>query len=192
LKDIKTVSKGEMQGAPPMVITEMKKSPNLYKNTVDLSMNGKTMTVQKQIFDGKKGYTEAGGQKKDLTGDDLADVLETADIAYDIHSDKYGTKRTVKGMEKVNGSDAYVLDIVTGKGKKSVEYYDVASGLLVKKVQGEGEKLSTTEFSDYKEIPGAGGYKMPYKIVQNEGGQVISLMVDTAEVNKGIADTEFK
>ena len=190
LKDIKTVSKSEAMGYP-LLITEMKKAPNKWKNSIDVSMNGKTMPYQKQIFNGTKGFTEARGQKTDITGDELDETIETADIAYDIHSDKYGMKRIVKGMEKVNGSYAYVLEVVNGKGKKSVEYYDAATGFRVKKVQGEGEKLSTTDFADYKEVPGAGGYKMPYKVTQTQGGQSFSATVESIEVNKGIADTEF-
>ena len=175
-----------------LTITEMKKMPNMYKNVVDATMGAKSATLQKQVFDGKSGYTEGGGQKAALAGDDLDDIMESADIAYDIHSDKYGIKRTVKGIEKVNGSDAYVLETVNSKGKKATDYYDVATGYMVKKIQGEGEKQSITEFSDYKEVPGTGGYKMAYKVVQTQSGQTFPATVESVEVNKGIAETEFK
>ncbi len=190
LKDIKTVSKSEMQGRG-LTITEMKKAPNLWKNSIDMDFGGKSMTVQKQVFNGNKGYTEAQGKKIDITGDDLEDVRQSADIALELHNDKYGFKRTVKGIEKVNGNDAYVLECVDAKGKKSMEYYDVASSLLVRRVQGEGEQSQILEFGDYKEVPGASGYKMANKVVQTAGGQTISATVQSIEVNKGIADSEF-
>ncbi len=191
LKDIKTTSKSEMQGMQ-LTIIEEKKAPNMYMQKVDANMSGKSATLQKQVFDGKSGYTEGGGQKAAMAGDDLDEVMESADIAFEMHSDKYGIKRTIKGIEKVNGSDAYVMEAVNGKGKKSVEYYDVASSLLVKKISGEGEKQSITEFSDYKEVPGTGGYKVAYKVKQSQAGQVFPLNVETVEVNKGVSDADFK
>ena len=110
----------------------------------------------------------------------------------DLHTEKYGIKRTLKGIENVNGSDAYILDIVNGKGKKSTEYYDAANGLLVKKISGEGEKQQISEYSDYREVPGTNGYKVPYKVSETAGGQTFAATVESVEVNKGVADTEFQ
>jgi zinc protease len=95
-------------------------------------------------------------------------------------------------MENVNGSNTYVIDVVNGKGNKSVEYYDEANGLLVRKVQGEGETMKTSDYSDYREIPGANGYKVPYKVTESGAGNpTITEQVQSVEVNKGIADAEF-
>ena len=190
LKDIKTTSTSEIQGMP-VTITEMKKAPNKYRQTIDLTAQGHTQTVQKQVFDGKKGYVEAQGQKMDITGDDLEELTNEADIAKDIHSEKNGIKRTVKGIESVNGRDAYVVEAVNAKGKKSTEYFDVATSLLVKKISGEGEKAETDEYSDYREVAGANGYKVAYKVVQVAGGMTITATVQSVEINKGIADTDF-
>lgn len=191
IKDIKVVMKSEIQGTP-ISIVEIKKAPNMYKQYIEVAMGGQKMVVQKQVFDGTKGYMEAQGQKKDITGDDLEDVKETADIAADLHTEKYGQKRTLRGMEKLNGKDVYVVDVVNKKGKKSVEYYDPATSLVVKKVAGEGDKLEITEYSDYKAVPGGNGYKMPYKINQSAGGMDFVATVETVEINKNVAATEFK
>ena len=170
LKDIKIISNSTIQGTP-LVITETKKAPNMWKQTIDVSMNG---------------------QKADITGDDLDEIIQGADMAVDLHTEKYGIKRTLKGIENVNGSDAYILDIVNGKGKKSTEYYDAANGLLVKKISGEGEKQQISEYSDYREVPGTNGYKVPYKVSETAGGQTFAATVESVEVNKGVADTEFQ
>jgi hypothetical protein len=190
VKDIKIVSTSEAQKMP-ITITEIKKAPGMFKQWIDISMGGKPMTVQKQVFNGTKGYQEQQGKKADITGDDLAEITEQADWFADIHPEKYGIKRTLKGMEDVNGSKAYVIDVVNAKGKKSVEYYDANSGLLVKKIQGEGEKMQTSEYSDYREVPGTNGMKVPYKVNQSAEGQDISATVTSVEVNKGIPDSEF-
>ena len=173
-----------MQGMA-LTITEIKKD-------IDVTMAGKNMTVQKQVFNGTKGFQEAQGRKADITGDDLDEVIQDADIAMDLHPEKYGIKRTLKGMESVNGSNAYVIDVVNAKAKKSVEYYDAANGLLVRKVHGAGEKVQTSDYTDYREVPGTNGYKVPYKVTESGAGNpTITEEVQSVEVNKGIADGEF-
>jgi zinc protease len=190
IKDLKVVGTSEAQGTP-LTIIEVKKAPNKWKQSIDVSMQGQTMTVQKQVYNGTKGYQEMQGKKADLTGDDLEEIVQSADIAMDLHPEKYGIKRTLKGMESINGRKTYVLNVVDGKGKKSTEYYDAASNLLVRKTQGEGEKAQISDYSDYKEVPGTGGYKVPYKVTQTMGGQTLSETVTSVEVNKGIEDSEF-
>jgi len=191
IKDIKIVGTSSFQGTP-ISITEIKKAPDKWKQSIDVSMNGQNMTVQKQVMNGTKAYQEAQGHKADITGDDLDDAIHSADIAEQLHSSKYGIKRTIKGMEKIDGKDAYVLDVVNGKGKKSVEYYDVASGLLVKKIQGEGDKVQTSEYADYREVPGSGGYKVPYKVTESSPtSPSITEDVQSVDINKGVDDSEF-
>jgi len=191
IKDIKTVSTGEVQGIS-LTITEMKKAPNKLK----FSMEGMGMVLQKKVFNGTTGYQEAQGQKADLTGDDLEDAKEDADIYADLHPEKYGKKRTLKGIEKVNGNDAYVVEEVDAKGKKSTNYYDVKSSFLVKSVETaetpQGAMTQTAEYSDYAEVPGSGGYKIPNTVKIAAGPQVITVKVKSAEVNKGIPDSEFQ
>jgi len=191
VKDIKIVGSSTIQGMS-LTITEVKKAPNLWKQSVDVAMGDKKMTMQKQVFNGTTGYQEQQGQKADMTGDDLDEIKQDADITVELHPEKYGIKRTLRGMENVNGSNAYILDVVNAKGKKSVEYYDAASGLLVKKIQGDGDKSHTTDFADYREVPGTGGYKIPYKVTESAtGAPTITENVETVELNKNIPDSEF-
>lgn len=189
IKDIKITMTSEMQGMP-LTIIETKKAPSFYKQVVEMNMGGQVMS-QKKVFNGTKGYMSAMNQKKDIEGDDLEAVKQSADIAADLHGEKYGIKRTLKGMENLNGKDVYVLDIVDKKGKKSTEYYDVTTGLLSKKIEGEGEEMEIVEYADYKEIPGTGGYKVAYKISQVQGPQTIAATVKSVEVNKNVPATEF-
>lgn len=190
IKDLKVVMEGSFQGSP-LQLTEMKKAGK-YKQMVTAG----PMVLQKMVFDGTKGYQEAQGQKADLEGDDLNDAKESADIQAELHPEKYGIKRTLAGIEQVNGKDAYKVDMIQGEDK-SVEYYDVATGYLVKKIETaqmpDGSSISlATEMSDYQEIPGS-GYKIPYTIKIPLGpGMNLDAKVKTAEVNKGIADTEFQ
>lgn len=193
IKDIKTISKAKMDAGGQqmtLTITEMKKNGKL-KSTVEAM----GMTFQKKVFDGSKGYEEAQGQKQDMDADAIAEAKQEADITAELHPEKYANKRTLKGMENVNGNDVYAVENVDAKGKKSTEYYDAKTGLLVKSVateEAQGQSMTiVTEYSDYKEVAGANGYKIPYSIKQSVGGQSIPAVVETVEINKNIPDSEF-
>ena len=98
-------------------------------------------------------------------------------------------------METIDGNDVYFIEAVNARGKKTMEYYDVATSLLVRKVQTlEGGKEPITQTSDYKnyqEVQGGNGYKVPYQVSESGAGQTVNAKVQTVEVNKGIADSEF-
>jgi zinc protease len=189
LKDIKTVRKGALQGGEITIMNFQKQGSKL-KAVVNGTFNGQTMNLSRTVLNGDKGYQEAQGKKQDLSGDDLDQAKEQADMQADLNPEKYGDKRTVKGIVQVNGADAYLVENLDKKGKKSTEYYDVKTNLLVKQVQaGEGDNPGMVmEFGDYKEVPNANGYKMPYSL-KMMGGE---FKIQSVEVNKGIADKEFE
>lgn len=189
LKDISVTYKGALQGGELTIITK-KKVADKFKLVVNGTFNGQTMNLQRMVLNGDKAYAEAQGKKEAISGDDLVELQEQADLQAELNPEKYGNKRTVKGIVQVNNADAYLVENITKKGEKSMEYYDVASGLLVKQVaaaQGDNPGM-VSEFGDYKEVPGGSGYKMPYSF-KRMGGE---FKLTNVEVNKGIADKEFE
>lgn len=197
LKDIKVISTTEMQGMA-LTITVWKKSGNKMRQQVDANMGGKAMTFQKKVFDGTKGYQEQQGQKKDLDADEIAETKQEADLQAELHDAQYGIKRTLKGIETIDGADAYIVESVDAKNNKTTEYYDEKSGMLVRQTKYDkdpsgAEVSQTTDMSDYREVPGTGGYKMAYFMSMPAGpGMTLALKVQTVEVNKGIPDTDFQ
>jgi len=197
LKDLKLVSTAEMQGTP-LTVTVSKKAGGKLRETIEVSMpNGNKMTVQKRVFDGTKGYMEAQGKKKDLEGEEIADAKQEADLQLELHSAQYGIKRTLKGMETVDGAEAYLVESVDAKGEKMLEFFDAKSGLLVRQTKYEkdptgAEVAQSTDMSDYREVPGTNGYKVPYFMSVPAGGMSFNLKVQSVEVNKGIPDSDFQ
>lgn len=188
LKDIKTVSEGEIQGTK-LSITGLRKSPDKMK----LTIAAMGMTIQQIVLNGDKGYQVVQGRKQDMAADEVNETKEEADLQGELHPEKYGIKRTIKGMDKLNGKDVYVLDAVNAKGDKSTEYYEAATGFLLKEVKMSEAGAMATEFADYREVPGTNGYKMAYTVVVPAGpGMSITSKVTIVEVNKGIADSEFE
>lgn len=189
LKDIKIIRKGVMQGGE-ITIMNFQKEGNKMKAVVNGTFNGQTMNLQRMVLNGDKGYQEVQGKKQDLTGEELEQAKQQADMQAELNPEKYGVKRTVKGIVQVNGADAYMVEAIDKKGKKSTEYYDVNSKFLVKQVGvGEGDNPGMVmEFGDYKEVPGSNGYKVPYTL-KMMGGE---FKVTSIDVNKGISDKEFE
>jgi zinc protease len=191
IKDIKTVSSAEVQSIP-ITITEMKKGGDKLKVMIE----GMGMVLQKIVLNGDKGYQEQQGQKVDMSAEEVEGTKAEADLLSDLNPAKYNLKQDLKGIESINGADAYIVEQTNPKGKKSIMYYDVKSGLLVRKVENEetpqGPVAATTDYSDYKEVTGSGGYKVPHAVKQTVGPQIVNSTVKLVEVNKGIADTEFQ
>lgn len=186
IKDIKTVSSGEVQGIA-LTITEIKKAPNKLK----FSMEGMGMVLQKKVFTGEAGYQEVQGQKQELAGDDLEEAKQDADIYAILHPERYSKKYELKGQEQLNGADVYVVDESNGKNK-TVNYYDVKTGFLVKSVRSSEQGSIVQEFADYTEVPNAGGYKIPYTMKIAAGPQTITVKVTSVTVNAGVDDSEFQ
>lgn len=185
IKDIKTVSKGALSVAGqeiPITVTEMKKAPG---STLQL-VEGMGMVLNKQVFDGKEGYAEQQGQKVPLAAEQIAKAKEDADIYAELTPEKYGVKRELKGMEALNGKDAYKVEAVQD-GKKTTEYYDAQTGYLLKAGNAED---GVVEYSNYKDA--GNGYFVPHKVSINAGGMVIATEVESVEINKGIDDSNFK
>lgn len=185
IKDIKTVSKGTYAVAGqeiPITVTEMKKAPGMVTQIVE----GMGMVLSKQAFDGKTGYAEQNGQKMPLNEEQIAKAKEDADIYGELTPEKYGIKRELKGIEAINGKDAYKIESVQN-GKKSMEFYDTQTGYLVQ--SGNAEE-GIVDYSNYKDL--GNGYFIPHTISVNVQGVTISTQVESAVVNKGIDDSNFK
>ena len=192
IKSIKTVMTGSLQGQT-ITITEAKQDPGKMSQSFKVG----AMVMQKVVLTGNKGYQETQGQREDLKGDDLKEQQQDADIYADLTPEKYGIKRTIKSMDNINDKDVYVIEAVDAGGKKTLEYYNVADGFLVRQISTmespKGAVSLTSEFSDYKEIPASNGYKIPYTVKVPLGpGFSITAKVETAVVNKDVDEWDFK
>lgn len=140
-----------------------------------ISMMGQV--VQKTVFDGKDGYSEAGGKKVPMPAEDKAKMLKNTALFPELAFAKGGY--TVKGIEKFNGEDSYA--VVAGD---KTYYYSVKSGLKT----GEVEDGVPMMYSDYKDVSGV---KMPYTLASDMGGQEIAFKVKSYQVNQA-KDADFK
>lgn len=188
IKDLQTTSVMKTPG-PEFVIKTWQKDGKI---STEMTMNGQTINSRK--YDGAKATESGMGGARDLEGEDLADLKEQAAFCKEANYVSGGYKLTLKGLEAINGNNAYVIEVERPDGKKTTEYYDMKTSLKVREVnlvQGpEGQATMTNDFADYKEAGGvlfpntitlSGIFPMPVKAVMSE-----------IKVNAGIDDTVFK
>jgi zinc protease len=189
IKDITTQMSTEMMGQAIM-IKSIKKAPNKSLEVVSAG----EMEVQKQVFNGTKGFSSMMGQKMEMDEAAIAAAKDEASFLNELAWLKPEYKLALIGIEKVDGKDAYAVKVTKPDGKSSTNYYDVATGLKVKSVttvEAQGQSITSTMiYSDYKEVKG--GLKYPYTMKQSAGPQNMLLTVESIELNTGIADSVFE
>lgn len=188
LKDVTVKGKASIQGNE-LQINTYKKAPNMYAMAV---LFGGT-EVQKQKFNGTKGKSvnmQTGA--KDLEGDELEAMKLQAQFVPELAYTEMGYKSELVGVDNVNGSDAYVIELTSPTGEVSKIYYDNKTNLRVKnvsttKLPNGDEATSIVEWKDYKNVD---GYMFP--MVQAISG-VQDLEIEATEiiVNSKLDDSVF-
>lgn len=163
-------------------------APDKMKQTV--MMQGQVL--QKMVINGAKSYMEAMGQKQNLPPDAVKEYASEANLQEVLHPEKSGISYKLLGMESVDGKDAYKVEKVEGQ-KKTVQYYDVANGLLTKEISSSEEggqaKVEIKTLSGYKEVENGKGYKIPF-VEETVGG--LKVMVQSAKANSGVKESDFQ
>jgi zinc protease len=190
VKDMTVSMEMEMQGMKISINTS-RKAPN--KLLVDVNMMGNTL--QKVVFDGKTGYMSAQGQKKDFDEAELKKYADEANMSEELGylSPEYNI--SLKGSEKVDGEDAYLVEITKPNGDKVLEYYNTKTGFKMKTEESEdgpkGKETSTTYYLDYKEDKD--GLKFPQTIKQSGGPMgLMEMKLKKVDINSGLSDDMFK
>jgi zinc protease len=116
IKDITIKRTGEVQKTK-LSMTVQQKVPNKYSMSVKMG----PMTVQKMVYDGAKAKSSGMQGKKDITGVELEELKEEAVINQEMQYEKLGYKLTIKGIEPINGSDAYAIELTDPSWQKKAQ-----------------------------------------------------------------------
>ncbi len=180
VKTVMIVSNATIQGTP-LAMTVKATAPN--KTSQSIAVMGNVM--QKSVFDGAKGYSEARGQKTAMTPEQIEKAKNSNAIFSDL---KYTTGKLLR-VEPIEGKNAIVL-----KYNDTEVYYDMASGLKVKEVKtvktpdGKETKVPSV-FSDYQEV---NGIKFPHSIGLKSGPMNLNFVVKEIKINEGVSDADFQ
>jgi predicted Zn-dependent peptidase len=154
------------------------------KNKESSVIDAGGFVIQKQVFDGEKGYVMQQGRKKDLEGKQLKTAQEKQlpieDVAY-----KSGK---LDRIEPVDGKNAYVIIF-----EKSEIFYDVESGLKVKSISinegPQGEVKVPTTYSEYKAV---NGILFAHQLGIAAGRMTINFVLKDVKINEGVQDSDFE
>jgi hypothetical protein len=153
------------------------------------------MVLQKKMLKDGKYTVMAQGQSQELEEKDKEEINEDAAMVSENYLLNHpGYEFALKGIEQVEGKDAYVLSIKSPSKREFTYYYDVQSGLRVKQSQTEeggptGSITINTSFSDYKDF---NGLKLPTRIVNDLGMMKIDIKFDDVKVNSGLKADDIK
>lgn len=176
-----------MQGMD-IKITQKVVSPDKFLMSVVVPTMGE---VQRIAVNGSKGSMTQGGQTQDLPAEALASFADQTNLQADYYPEKFGYTLTLKGIEKVEGKDCYVVEKVKGS-TKAVVYFDKDTYLPVKEVKTSDEGQQTSIFADYKEVKGGNGFKYAHSIKSQSAMGNQDMKVQKIEANTTIKDSEFK
>lgn len=132
------------------------------------------------------------GVVHEKTGLELASARREADFYEDIRLKELYTRMTIKGVEKVGASQAYVVEAVPAEGSAEHFYFDTQTGLLLRHdsvEEGEDGKRSIEEdYSDYRVVD---GIKLPFVLHQLSPGTDFTVKLAEVKQNVAIDDTKF-
>ena len=179
VKDVRMVMKLNFNGMD-LINTQVKKLPGSYLN--ETSMNGQTMS--KIVFHNGKAFVVMGAQRQELPAEQ-AIAMKAAAIPFpELTYGQSGITAELKGIEKVEGQEAYKIAVGAGEGQKTMEYFAKDSGLKLKTESPTGTII-------YKTYEEKDGIKFPKKISLVTPQGTLDGEVTSIDLNTGIKDTAF-
>ncbi len=144
-------------------------------------------------FDGHEGWLGVPGRPvREMHGPDIDGASIDADLHFAAHLKEMFSEAKVKGTEKIEDHDAYVV-IGQRKGKTPLRlYFDEQSGLLVRLVRyGDtplGRMPTQIDYADYRDT---GGVKIPFRWTLARPGGRFTIQVSDVKENVPVEDSKF-
>jgi outer membrane lipoprotein-sorting protein len=191
IKDVTLSGAVEAMGVS-LTMTLYRKEPN--KMRWDMEGPGMRMTY---AFDGEIAWQVGMGSQNpsEETGKDAADAkIEAQGYAAILHPEKYGITYVLKGKEKIEGKDYFVLEQTVPGGTPTTQYVDPETYLIYKTVTtsinatGVAAKEETF-MSDYKKVDGV---MIAHSLTGHVGGETMKLTFTKVSFNMGLEDSLFK
>ena len=187
VEDRTTIMRGEMMGQNLSIVIKQK-APNKLKQKI---RSGEMRQII--LYDGTKGIMIIGDKKTELDNNKLEKLKLEAAMDFLLDPEAYGVSLELIGIESVDSTDCYKIELTTEDGTNWMQFYATDSGLKIKEVREiettQGSFQQETFYSDYEEVD---GLKFPFKIKQSFGIQTIEMNVSNLKLNKGLKDSVFE
>lgn len=187
VEDRTTIMRGEMMGQNLSIVIKQK-APNKLKQNIRSGEMKQTI-----LYDGTKGVMIVGDEETEFDNKKLEKLKLEAAMNFLLDPEAYGVSLELIGIETIESTDCYKIELTTEGGTNWVQFYEIDTGLKIKEVKEvetkQGSFQQVTFYSDYKEVD---GLKFPFKIKQSFGMQTIEMNVSSVKLNKGLKDSVFE
>lgn len=187
VNDRVTIMRGKVQGVNVTMII-YQKVPNKLKQVIKAGAMD-----QKLYFNGKVGKIIVGKKTIDVTGSELEKLKYEATMNLILDLDHFKITTKLLGIARVNGKDAYKVEIDLPSGSPWFQYYDTETGLKLKEskyvVSMQGTFIQDTYYYDFRDVDGV---KYPFRIKETVANQTLDFRVSSVQVNTGLIDREFE
>jgi hypothetical protein len=135
------------------------------QNVTGRNCAGDSRCEYERVVNGQQGWLKSGGGVQELVGEQLADQKLSFPLFGILRlKDQYSSFR-VSGRDNIDDRDVYVVSAVRSDNKPERLYFDVQSGLLVRRIGYTRTLIGTipqqTDFDDYREVE---GLRLPFII----------------------------
>lgn len=186
IKDFTYLANGEVQGQSLDFVQKYKVPGDML---LTITLTSSNMVIQKELIKGDSVSLMAMGNQQQLDEKTKERIKASAFPVPEIQYEKSGTQLSLmQTMAKVDGKDAYVIEISSGEGPSVKEFFDAETGLKLKREVSSAAGPQSTTYGNYKEV---NGVKFPYSMTVSS--QVdIPFKVTEIKINSGLKDEDFK
>ena len=186
IKNVEASYKADMMGRE-LLVKHFK--TNDLKTRSSINMNG--MPAMEMITNGENVKLSQMGQVAPLEDKDIEEQILSNGLFSEFVLIDRGATLKLRGIEKVNDKDNYMVEVTLPKGGTFTLYFDAETGLKTRYSKmletPQGNFVQTVDFSDYKEV---NGVKFPHVFFQTIGPQNIKMEALEISANVKIpADT---
>lgn len=190
IKDVETVGTASVMGQSLNLSQKYIVPGSFVQN---LSMG--PMSIMKQSAKNGVYVVTQQGQNMPVSDDDKEELDEEAALVPEnMYVSQKGYSFTLKGIEQVNGKDAYVVAIKSPKGREFTNYYSTATFLRLKSSKQEdggpqGKITVSTYYNEYKTF---NGVQLPVKMIFDQGPLKINVDITDVKINQGLKVEDLK
>lgn len=185
-KKVKTIlQKSLIEDTPDQHFESVVKYMLPNKMYEEIGLKGKVFS--KIVFNGKVGYDEYEGERKQFTAEEAAAEYGTDKKVF--FPDFDYAKGTLKGIADIRGEKCYMIEY---ENKKI--YYSVDTGLrvvIIETAKDDKEKIMVRKYtSDYRDVD---GLKFPFKLRETHPNmRSAKFNIQEILVNKGVTNKDFE
>ena len=183
------ISRGSRIGADGVLVPEevYQKAPD--KLLVITSYPTVALTVR---LNGQRGWAGEKGKENEIIGEELAELTREAAFYKESSLKELYSGMNPAGKATVGDKEAYVIEATSRSGNPERLYFDIQTGLLIRRYRESKTVLGPfplqTDFEDYQVVD---GIKLPLTIRWSMPGRVWGRRIAEVKHNVEIEDGQF-